>query len=514
VAAVLREPALRAPAHLRVDRALAEQKVTLALPADTARAALLQNLADLLQARWAKGKDDGLLTLRRRPEAAEALRTRGAAREGLRRRAVAEQRELLAAAHRRVVKALAGPEEEIFPGHFGRRGVPPGSEALAPLQARLTPADWHRVTEAASFAPGVPVGAGFTEPFDPAVLWPLEALSEPERRAVRGFLGGRGAVDEATVVVGLSNRAGVDLILGIFSGEWHQEKLVIAVKGSALRRLRAADEAPVFLSDGPTFTEGLPAPLAGRAREPVAWKAAEMDYAEACAALAKTLRAPVVADYYTLETRLRPGGTVPLGEAFTTLRRAFGCRFAWRRGMLLVRQGDWPTLDAREIPESLLQACLARKRPWLTLDTATLLDLAARLRPEQVDCLSAFGPRGRPDLDFAREAEVLRAEQPLLALLGAQSPAVRAGAFAGGVPFATLRQAAPEFERFARRQAPWLLTARAPVEGTLRLTRAAGPTLAVSSPNGRPTARLVLTYGRQGRTRTYSQETLIPWPDR
>jgi len=508
---------LRLPREYQVGGTLAEQKVTLALPEETSRAALLECMADLLQCEWIQQKaTPGSVVLTRTAAAAAAVRRREQDRRELGDRVRAEQRRLMLDAFRRTRRALNDPVSEILPGHWGRRGVAPGSEALVPFLDELSPAQWDQLLRDYDFEPGVPLGLGARHAFDPILLWSWRDLAEAQQARLRRHLTGTESADVEKVCVYLANRGGVELTMGVFTDRWTEQPLVYAVEGPGVRLLRGLDQTPVLPGDA-AFSAGLPAGLARRAQEIVRWPAGELDYAEACLNLSRTLRAAVVADYYTLETRLRPAGPVRLEEVFTTLHRAFGCRFAWDRGILMIRRGDWPDMDRREISEPILEVCVAQKKPsrgWRTLETRTLAWLAARLTEPQLACLREYAWMDDRNIQFAGEARILREDQALLSLIGALGASRERQFFREGVPWAVLRSIAPRpFHDVIRRRAPWIPSARGVEAGVLRMEPHPGGTL-VGTVDGVQPARAVFEYRQAGRTRRRLQETWVPWPGR
>jgi hypothetical protein len=516
LAVVLPDPRLSGPDRLRPDASLGEQKVTIALPVEAPRPDVLANLAELLQCHWTYRADKpGEWVLKRHPEALKALRARAEARAKLEQRAREEQKLLLLQAFRQARKAVDEPPEEIFPGHVGRRGVPPGSEALIPFLDDLSHDEWNRLAAEETMDVAGAAGTGTFAAYDPILIWPFQRLTRAQQQSIRSALDGGRGIDYSTVVVSLANRGGARLTMGIFAGDWIEPPLVIPIEGPSLRKLRQEDREPLFLPDGPTFTSEMPEELAGRASQRVAVETAELDYAQACAALAEAIRAPVLADYYTLPRRMRRSGAPPtVADFFRAMEAEFNCSFAWRRGMLLVRRGDWPLLDPREIPESVLERCLERKRPgrgWTTLDPTTLGWVAARIQPGQIDCLQHFSWREDRNVQFAPEAFILRREYDLLRLLGFLEGPRQARLFRSGVGWGELYRAAPApYVRCIRNRAPWLLNAEGVQDGVMRLVPAPAGVEITGTPEGARPLRMELLYRQGGVPIRHVQDTLVP----
>lgn len=514
---VLRDPQLSVPPHLRLDSGIEEQKVTIALPHETPLDQVLANLADLLQCHWVTktGPPDQLI-LKRHPEVAKLLRARAQAHAELEQRVRAEQKGLMLQAFRQARRAVDQPPEEIFPGHFARRGVPPGTEPLIPFLDGLGSADWDRLCAETEL--DIAEAAGARSAYNPILTWQFQRLTPAQQQSIRAYLRDRDGIDYSKVVVSLANRGGARLMMGIFAGDWLEAPLVISIEGAALHRLRAGDREPVFLDDGPDFTNSIPEALAGRARQRVQLKDAELDYAQACAALADTLKVPVLADYYTVSARVqRSGGIQAVKDLFRVLQAEFGCSFAWHRGMLLVRRGDWPLVDEREISEAILEKCLAEKRRgrgWATLNAATLAWLAARIRPVQIDCVRSLSSHEDRNIQFASEVDILRREYDLLRLIGSLDSGRQARLLRGGVPWGDLYRAAPApYVQCIRYRAPWLLNSAEIQEGLMRLTPAPEGATILGTPDGARPLRIEFTY-RDGRTlKRHFQDTMVPSPD-
>lgn len=506
------------PGRLRLDREVAEQKITLTLPAPVPLPDLLQNSAELLQCVWTPdGRAADRLVLRRDPVAVRMLRARAAAEAELAKRARNEQRVLMMEAAARPRKALDGPVEEIFPGHWGRRGVPSGSERMIPFLDTLTPGEWNRLFQEAQFVGGNAPGTRSIVPHDPILSWRVSRLPRERQQIIQSYLGSLGgSYDYSRVTVFLSNRNGRELVMRLYFGRWGQVPLVIGMEGPALRRLKTGSEEPLFLPNGPAFCEAIPRELERRSSEDVSPRWKELDYAQACEALSRLMKTPVLADYYTLHQVRMSLSTdrIKLGEVFRLFQKTFGCSFAWRRGMLLVRRGDWPRLDAREIPERILEPCAALKRPtdgWVTLDTAKLAALAAAIRAEQIPCLMSYSDRDNRSVSLAPEGLVLRDSYDILRLLGSLSPAGQARLLGPGLRWSEAYRAAPgAYLEMVRRRAPWVFDPETE-EGMLRLALTDPPSLAFGLPDALPALQLEFVY-REGISPVRDvQVTRVPW---
>jgi hypothetical protein len=420
-------------------------------------------------------------------------------------------------------RAADGPLEELFPGHWARRGVPPGSEPLIRFLDTLGSQDWDRLCEGASFSePGLPGEKRVARP-SPIISWPFGRLNRTQQRSVQEYYNANGArnTDFEKVVVYLTNRNGSQLIMRLFDGTtWNDAPLVVAMEGPSLDKLMTASQDPLFIEEGPDFTKGAPAFFRKSAKFDLDWKS--LDYAQAAVALGNLLGVPIISDYYTLSPRAKltiSAKRIPASEILISMNKAFGCYFAWREGMILVRRGDWPELDKREIPESILTKAVDKKNQagvWSTLDTRSLAWLAASISPTQIPCLGSFVSRENPKLNLATEAMVIGSEYEPLRLLGSLNRNSQDQLLSGnGLMSRSAYQSSPSsYLSLMRNRFPWLLEEPGISGGVLRLVLAPGGTV-LGLPDVVQPLQFEVFYRSQNRPVRVGMVTGIPWiPER
>ena len=471
------------PIKFTLDPELRDQKVTFAPQGPVGRRDLLDNVADLLQSQWRPDRDS--------PDKRVLKRSKAATDELARRRRVleqrlplarAQQRQRLIAAFRAARSKVDGPTVEIFPGHWGRIGVPPGSEPLVRFLDILSDRDWDSLCEPLTPSGCIEDDSLLNAAQPPTLLWRGSALSRDQRGHLETYLSatGGGDFDPSRAVFTVSGRfsqGGTRISVRIFGDSLREGVAVIAGPGSELKKLDSMQEEPLFIGIGPVFSEGIPAALEKRAPDSVVLDWKRMDYAEAALALARVVGVPVLSDYYTLDIREMdklPAGKMSIAALFDKFSNAFGCQFAWSRGMLLIRRGDWYHLDSREMPEKLTEYCLGKKRPgggWRTMSTLTLVQLASVLRREQLQCLRFLSDRENRNVACPGESRAISKEYELLRLIGELTPQQRRE-FVGGqglTASSISSRGQRELMTYIRINAPSLLSCPDPAQLWLRL---------------------------------------------
>lgn len=508
----------RDPRKLRLSRELKYQKVSLILPQELKPAELLPAIAALLQSRWTTDRERNVSTLERDPAVVKLLREHREVEEELRARAVTEQKARMRDAYAYARRKIEEPEEELEPGHLGRRGVVPQSEPLLRFMETLSSSDWSRILNNVQFVRRQQPGATSITPYEPIVAWPFSSLSSKQQELVRSYIRSisDNPADYPRMAVFIANRGGQELVMGIYDRYWGEALILMTPKGPALRELEAHVLAPVFSPKGPRFSKDLPSELKLRANDPIEVDWRELDYAGACQSLSQELKIPVLADYYTLRsyTHLSRKGRLTVKELFALLHRQFGCWFAWKDGLLLIRRPDWPQLDEREIPEPTLENCvLVRRQQGInaTLGLSFLMQLASRISEPQITCLGAFSDRTDRTVEFSMEANLLRKEFPLLRLLAALSTSQRGRFFTTGIPLPEAYRADPRsYLQLVRTRAPWLLNGTAGAQGLIRCVPAPAHTYvsAMYPPRVRP-LRLEFAIGGAGRPSQFGLVTSL-----
>jgi hypothetical protein len=309
--------------------------------------------------------------------------------------------------------------------------------------------------------------------------------------------------------------------MGLYTRGWGQQALAYAIEGPALKELQKESAEALFLPGEPAFAASIPDALAPRSRERVNPRWNRLDYAQACAALSRLLRVPVVADYYTFSSSANlnlAGSGITISQVFTAFHRAFDCHFAWRQGMLLVRRGDWPRLDRREISEKILMQCLAWKRRgsgFASFQTRELSFLAATLRREQLPCLNSFSSREDKDLTLNLEARIIHNEYEVLRLVGSLNRSVQDRILSQGLNWTDVYRSAPvPYLELFRKRTPWLLNNPEVSAGIIRLAAASPGSYQAgftATPDDLPPMNLELRYRVGNKWQHYVETTTIPW---
>ncbi len=141
----------------------------------------------------------------------------------------------------------------------------------------------------------------------------------------------------------------------------------------------------------------------------------------------------VVSDYFLGPPTVVQSGERPLGEQLEIIRAAFGANWEKAGGRLRFRDTQWFAKRAWEVPEVWLQYWIARAKANDGLQLQDFVDIASRLRDEQIDHTVMMDP----DLvtlgagDAARNREILRFYRSL-------SPQQQASLSGGGLDASAL----------------------------------------------------------------------------